>query len=308
MLFQSVVYGFFFDGYRTRTENIIIDFSAAIRDSIRNYVEEPQGREPKRVAAVVVAGVDASTVPSNEEQLTVEIAKLIDEKERLEKQVASEKEKIVSQQDKVEQDISATNKELVEVREQIGQTDNTDKQEALKQQEGSQVKLLTVLEKLKQTQQKHYEEAEVKLQSELGKIEELIAARKKRQQELQTAIINNFADNTRQDINNAPKKDMNTALSELITTMDKVNTDSVVAPKTDADLNATIAPIAAPASVTSAVGVSDEVKAGMKLVETSAPKASEPPKTLDGVNEIDADLLKAPEAPKGLAGIDEDPK
>ena len=63
-------------------------------------------------------------------------------------------------------------------------SENATKTASLENQEANQKKLIDVLERLKATQQKHYDEAEAKLKGEMEKIEAMIEARQRRQAQM----------------------------------------------------------------------------------------------------------------------------
>ena len=201
----AILFGFGMDFYVQRREKTIKDLSARISASITEFFPEPHKQTVSRTTMVERDGVQVPEVLPllSEEDYAAEIAHLLKAREQVENEIEARNKTLDFVQKLVDKDIKATEKELNNVRGAMKLTDSVDEQEALRAQEASQIKFVSVLEKLKAAQRKHYDEAETKLQSELSKIDEMIALRKTKQQEVAARQVNQYAEEVWTEVSDA---------------------------------------------------------------------------------------------------------
>ncbi len=253
------VYSCFYSIYRKTIQNKLVEYSKAIAESIDVFfVDEKENLEElkKSMFKKLIEFADENIINELAEN-NKETVVYLDDSASLEKQRAQiraqfdkEIKELKDRGDQLEDDIRKNREELLEVRTQIKETDDKTVITSLKQQEDSQLKLISALEKLKGAQQKQYIEVEAKLQTELKRIDETINERRKTAEEKMKKELDEFADNLlvekrKQIENNSQKtaqaeevkttkkaenissnksnsrKNINEALSELLTAMNK---------------------------------------------------------------------------------------
>jgi len=250
----SLIYSLLFNISKKATSNKIVEYSKAIGESIEYFlVEEKEKLSNLRTKMVteLIDFVDPEVLTQEPEivandRFLEDSAALEKEREKIRAQFNQEINELKERGDQLEEDIKKNREELLEVRNQIRETDDKTVITSLKQQEDSQLKLISALEKLKGAQQKQYIEIEAKLQTELKRIDETLSERRKSAEEKMKRELDEFADNLltekqkqleeadlkpRAQVTNTEskqnkpekKKDINAALNDLLTAMNKYN-------------------------------------------------------------------------------------
>lgn len=251
----SFIYTIVFNISKKSTQTKLVEYSKAISESIDIFLVEEKENLANLKTKLLKELIDFAdpevlveeSEPVYNDRFLEDSAALEKEREKIRAQFNQEINELKERGDQLEEDIRKNREELLEVRNQIRETDDKTVITSLKQQEDSQLKLISALEKLKGAQQKQYIEIEAKLQTELKRIDETLSERRKSAEEKMKRELDEFADNLlvekqkqlEDDIQPTTrvaskpvatkeppkqnKKDINEALSNLLTAMNKYN-------------------------------------------------------------------------------------
>ncbi len=260
ILLVVFIYSCFFNISKKATQNKLVEYSQALCESVDIFFVDEKENLAKAKSEMLKKMVDFADaeVLIEEEEEDYRPDRYLEDSATLEKQRAliraqfdKEIRELKDKGNQLEEDIRKNREELLEVRNQIKETDDKTVITSLKQQEDSQLKLISALEKLKGAQQKQYIEVEAKLQTELKRIDETLNERRKSAEEKMKKELDEFADNLisekqkqigaelnstskvetvkddtstvapAQEIKSNGKKNINQALSELLNAMNK---------------------------------------------------------------------------------------